>query len=139
MAAQKGSSLLIKLSDGGSPDSFTTLAGLRTKSITLNSETVDVTNSDSVNKWRELLAGAGIKSASFSGTGVLQDNAQAHTDIVTLHMGGTIRTWQVIVPGLGTYQGAFQIASIEQSGEHNAEVVFTVTLESAGELQFTAS
>ena len=73
MAAQKGKALLLKLGDGGSPESFTTIAGLRAKSISFNAETVDITHSESSNEWRELLSGTGIKAASMSGSGVFKD------------------------------------------------------------------
>jgi Phage tail tube protein len=52
---------------------------------------------------------------------------------------GTVRDWQVIVPDFGTIQGAFQITSLEFSGRHDAEMTFDISLESAGELTFTAA
>ena len=61
MAAQKGKDLLVKIADGGG---YTTVAGLRTRRLTFNAETVDITNAESVNQWRELLDGAGVKRAS---------------------------------------------------------------------------
>jgi len=51
---------------------------------------------------------------------------------------GTIRRWQVIVPDFGTIVGAFQITAFELTGKHDGEVAFDLTLESAGELLFTA-
>ena len=63
MAVQKGSALLVKVGNGGSPESFTTVAGLRDTSISINAETIDVTNKDS-SRVRTLLANAGIKSFS---------------------------------------------------------------------------
>src|SRR5204862_1249719 len=75
MSAQRGKDLLVKIGDGGSPETFTTVAGLRATTLSFNAQTVDVTNADSVDQWRELLAGAGVKSASFSGSGVFKDAA----------------------------------------------------------------
>ena len=138
MAAQKGSEILIKLGDGATPDVFTTVAGLRTKNLTLNTETVDVTNSDSVNKWRELLQGAGIKSASVSGSGVFKDSA-VEASLLAVKIAGTIRNYQVVIPGLGTFEGPWQISQMQYAGEHNAEVTSEFSLESAGELEFSAS
>lgn len=54
MAAQKGKDLLLKMSDGAS---FVTVAGLRSRRIAFNAETVDVTHAESTERWRELLAG----------------------------------------------------------------------------------
>lgn len=138
MSAQKGSEMLIKLGDNGAPQSFTAAAGLRTKSLAINSELVDITNSDSVNKWRELLAGAGIKNIVANGSGVFVDDAVA-ASVLTLKMAGTIRDWQIVVPGLGTFEGAFQINPLNFSGEHNVEVTYEFGLESAGEITFAAA
>lgn len=138
MTAQKGSDMLIKLGDDASPQVFTTIAGLRTKNMTLNGETVDVTNSDSLEKWRELLEGAGIKSAEVSGSGVFTD-AEVHADAVSATLNGSIRDNQIVVPGLGTFEGPFQFTQLQFAGEHNGEVTFDVTLASAGKIAFTAS
>ena len=73
MAAQKGKDLLLKLDDG--TGDFVTVAGLRTRRFTLNTEAVDVTHAESAGRWRELLAGAGVKRASISGSGVFKDAA----------------------------------------------------------------
>lgn len=138
MAAQKGSDMLLKVGDGGSPEAFTALAGLRTKNLQLNAETVDITNSDSANKWRELLAGAGIKSASVSGSGVFKDAAPDETVRASL-FAGTIKNYQIVIPDFGTMEGAFQISSLQYAGEHNGEATHEVSLESAGEITFVAA
>jgi TP901-1 family phage major tail protein len=135
MAAQKGKDLLIKLDDGAG--GFTTVAGLRTRQLAFNAETVDVTNADSVGRWRELLAGAGMRRASIAGAGVFRD-AASDARMRTLFFDGTSPVLQVIVPDFGTVEGAFQITGLEYRGEHAGEVTFDMTLESAGPLTFTA-
>ncbi len=137
MAAQKGKSLLLKLGDGGAPEVFTTIAGLRAKSISLNAGTVDVTNADSVNEWRELLPGAGVKTASVSGTGVFKDQAVDGT-VRSVFFAQSHDNWQVIIPDFGAIEGAFQVTNLDYAGEYNGEAVHTIALESAGELTFTA-
>jgi TP901-1 family phage major tail protein len=72
MAAQKGKDLLVKIADGAS---YTTVAGLRTRRLAFNAETVDITHAESANRWRELLDGAGVKRASVSGRGLFKDAA----------------------------------------------------------------
>ena len=137
MAAQKGSSLLIKIGDGGSPEAFTTVGGLRSTSISLNDEAVDVTTMDSSNN-RELLANGGIQTISISGSGVFTDAASEST-LRTAFGASSFSNYQVIVPDFGTYEGAFMIASLEYSGEYNGEVTYSVTLESSGSVSFTAA
>lgn len=137
MAAQKGSALLLKIGDGGSPESFTTVGGLRSTSITQNDEAVDVTNKDSSNN-RELLANGGVQSVSISGSGVFTD-AASETTLESDFGASTFSNYQVIVPDFGTYEGAFMVASLEYAGEYNGEVTYSVTLESSGAVTFTAA
>lgn len=138
MAAQKGSALLIKRGDAASPEVFTTVAGLRTKTITLARGTVDITNSDSTNKWRELLAGAAIRSCAVSGAGVFKD-ATGDESLRADFYADVIGNFQILVPDFGTFEGPFQLTSLEYSGEHEGEVAFSLALESAGVVVFTSA
>jgi len=52
---------------------------------------------------------------------------------------GSVVGYQIVIPTFGTVQGPFQIAGLEFAGEHNGEVTFDMSLESAGELTFTAA
>ena len=135
MAAQKGRDLLLKVDSTGA-GVFVTVAGLRNRSLSLNARPVDITNADRVNGWREILEGAGIKSASLSGTGVFRDDAADET-VRGYFFNGTLRNWQLIVPGFGIIQGAFQITALEYAGEYDGEVTYSLALESAGALSFT--
>ena len=55
MTAQRGKDLLIRIGDGGDPETFTTVAGLRATSLDFNAQAIDVTNSDSADMWREFI------------------------------------------------------------------------------------
>lgn len=133
MGAQKGKDLLLKMSDGSS---FVTVAGLRSRRIAFNAEIVDVTDAESTDRWRELLAGAGVRRASVSGRGLFKD-AASDALVRQAFFDGAIKSCQV-VPDFGAIEGMFQIASLEFAGEHNGEVTFDLALESAGALTFTA-
>ncbi|MEF3367408.1 phage major tail protein, TP901-1 family [Methylocystis sp. 9N] len=134
MAAQKGKDLLLKISDGAS---FVTVAGLRTRRLALNADTVDVTDAESSGRWRELLDGAGVKRASLSGTGVFKDQA-SDALLRQTFFDGLLRDWQIVIPGFGVLSGPFQIANLDYRGEHAGEVTFDISLESAGALAFSA-
>lgn len=135
MAAQKGKDLLVKIDDG--TGSFVTVAGLRARRLAFNAEAVDVTHADSVGRWRELLAGAGVRRASLAGGGVFRDAA---SDALTrqVFFDGVIHNWQIVVPDFGIVQGPFQISSLDYRGDHAGEVTFEMSLESAGALTFVA-
>jgi TP901-1 family phage major tail protein len=83
------------------------------------------------------LAGAGVKRASISGRGLFKD-ASSDALVRQAFFDGAVNHTQVIVPDFGTIEGLFQISSLEFAGEHNGEVTFDVSLESAGALTFTA-
>jgi len=138
MAAQKGSALLLKIgadpSAAAASDTYTTVGGLRSTSITLNDEAVDVTTKDSSN-YRELLANGGVKSVSVSGSGVFTDVA-SETTLKSAYGAAEFNNFQIIVPDFGTFTGKFMVASIEYGGEYNGEVTYSVTLESSGETAF---
>jgi TP901-1 family phage major tail protein len=136
MAAQSGKNMLLKL-DADGAGSFLTVAGLRTRALALNAATVDTTDAESAGRWRELLAGGGVKRASLSGAGVFKDQA-SDAQIRALFFGGTIRRWQLVLPDFGVVEGPFQIVALEFSADHAGEVTFDLALESAGEVSFAA-
>lgn len=136
MGAQAGRELLIKLDMTGA-GGFETIAGLRATRIAFNAESVDVTTVESTDGWRELLGGAGVKSASISGSGVFKD-ATTDERARAIFFAGETPDFQVIVPDFGTVTGAFQITGIEYAGNHDGEATFEVSLASAGPLTFVA-
>ncbi len=136
MTAQRGKDLLLKVDSDGA-GAFITVAGLRARGIAFNAATVDITHAESAGEWRELLAGAGLKTARLTGSGLFKDEASDAT-MRTYFFNGTIRNWQVIIPDFGTVEGPFQITALEFSGQHDNELAFEIALESAGALTFTA-
>lgn len=135
MAAQKGKDLLLKISDVAG--AFVTVAGLRTRRIALNADTIDVTDSESVGRWRELLAGAGVRRASISGAGIFKDQA-SDALLRQVFFDALHRDWQISIPDFGILTGPFQISNLDYRGEHSGEITFDISLDSAGALSFTA-
>lgn len=130
MAAEKGLEFLLQLVT-------TTIAGMRTTAMTINGEEVNVTNKDSTSQWRELLAGAGEVSMSITASGVFQDNS----NLATLRgyvIARSLNTFKLLFESGDDYGGEFQVISVEQAGEWNGEVTYSVTLESSGVIAFTA-
>lgn len=136
MSVQKGKDLLIKLDLTGS-GGFETVAGLRASRITFNAEAVDVTTLESTGGWRELLGGAGVRSAAISGSGVFRD-ADTDERARLIFFNGEVPEFQVIIPDFGIVEGPFQITSIEYAGNHDGEATYELSMASAGALTFTA-
>lgn len=131
MAAQKGSALLLKMDISGT---MTTIGGLRSTSISMNEEAVDVTNKDSAGI-RTLLANGGVQSMSVSGSGVFTD-AASEESLRAAFGASSFSSFDIVIPELGTYSGSFMVASLEYAGEYNGEVTYSVTLESSGAVTF---
>ncbi|MEI9887043.1 MAG: phage major tail protein, TP901-1 family [Rhizomicrobium sp.] len=138
MSAQKGKDLLIKLGDGAVPtEGFTTVAGLRATQITFNAQAIDVTNADSADQWRELLAGGGVKSAALSGSGVFKD-AASDASLRAAFFAQSCPNYQVTIPSFGTVTGPFKLASLSYEGPYDGELKIALSLVSAGALAFSA-
>lgn len=137
MSAQRGKDLLIKIGDGASPESFTTVAGLRATTLAFNAQNVDVTNSDSADMWRELLAGAGVKSATISGTGVFKD-AASDAALRGAFFNQTLCNWQIAIPSFGIVSGPFKLTSLQYEGPYDGELKLSLSLASAGALTFAS-
>ena len=138
MSGQRGRDVLIKISDGGDPEAFITLAGIRTSQLDLNQPPVDATSAESPAGWRELLAGAGVKSASISGSGIFRDEASDER-ARQIFFDGETPDVQVVIPDFGVVEGPFQVGSIEYAGTHDGEATYELSLASAGQLTFTAA
>ena len=135
MGAQNGKDLLIKVDMDGN-GTFQTIAGLRATRVSFNAESVDVTSLESTGGWRELLSGAGVRSASISGSGVFKDDATDER-ARRIFFDGLTPDFEVIIPDFGTISGPFQVTSLEYSGSHNGEATYELSLASAGALTFT--
>jgi len=134
MAVQSGKDLLIKIDLDGAGN-FQTVAGLRASRLTFNAETVDVTSLDSAGGWRELLGGAGMRSASLSGSGVFRD-AATDARARAVFFAGEVPQFQVVIPDFGVVEGAFQITALEYAGSHDGEATYEMSMASAGALSF---
>jgi TP901-1 family phage major tail protein len=135
MAAQRGKDMLLKVQNDLSQ--FVAVAGLRSRRIAFNAQTIDATHAESAGRWRELLAGAGVKRAQVTGAGVFKD-AASDAQVRLMFFDGAVKSCQIVVPDFGVIEGPFQVSSLDYRGEHQGEVVFDITLDSAGSLTFTA-
>ncbi len=130
MAMEKGSAFLLKIGNGAAPPLFTTVAGLRTTQMTVNAETVVVTNQGS-GGWRELLSGAGVRSVSLSGSGVFTGSA-AEAQVKANALAGNVDDYRVSFESGETVTGRFLITRLDYAGDFNGERTYTLALESSG-------
>lgn len=136
MAAEKGRLFSLKRGDGATSEAFTTIAALRSSSISINGEMVDITNKDSSGE-RLLLAAAGTVSVTVSGSGVFTDTATELLLSVSA-LARTLDNYEIIFESGDKYGAAFQVTTLEYAGEFNGERTYSLTLESSGTVTFTA-
>ena len=132
--AQAGREMLLKCQEAN--NNFVTVAGMRSRHLGLNAASVDITSAESAGRWRELLAGAGVRRLSLSGNGIFRSEA-THEMVRRLFFDSAIRTWQIVIPTFGIVQAPFLIASLDCRADHDAAIMFDIALESAGEPAFT--
>jgi len=134
MTKYLGKDFVVQVGDIAAATNFATVAAMRSTTMTINNETIDVTDKGGM-PWRELLEG-GLRSMSISLSGPISDAAT----LVTMRaaaVAGQIRYFK-IVSGLGyTFIGKFQVVSLELGGEHTAEETYSLSLESSGEIAYT--
>ena len=135
MAGQRGRDVLIRISDGGSPEAFVSVAGIRARTISLSAGLVDATTAESAEAWRELAAGAGVKRAEVAGSGVFKD-ALSDARIRHAYFNGEAPRFRLVIPGFGAMEGPFVISELSYSGEHDGEAGFALRLMSAGVVTF---
>jgi TP901-1 family phage major tail protein len=136
MSAQRGKELIVRIGDGGTPETFTTVAGLRASTFSLNAREIDATHAQSRGGWRELI-GAGLRQAAFAGSGVFLKGAAAER-LRAVFFAGDAASFEIVAPGLGVFAGPFLIANLDYAGDWDGEATISMALASAGALSFTA-
>ena len=135
MTIAAGRDLLLNLGDGAEPQHFVPVAGLRTRTLSLNARTIDVTHAESAGGWRELLEGVGLKTCTISGAGVFVDDAAA-LRLRQLFFAQQGADWQIVLAGAGVLAGKFLVAALDYSGRFDGEASWSISLASAGEIGF---
>lgn len=117
----------------------TTLAGVRTRSVSITNDYVDVTNDDDAG-WRTLLADPGVRSLEVTIGGVTTDEVLLASIMAASIEGGTLTgNLPTSLTSPGSLSGTYLISGFEQSGDHDGEVEFSATFMSTGEVTYTAS
>lgn len=130
MPAQNGAAFLLKLSDGGNPAAYETVAGLRTTQMTISGDSVAVTHKES-GGWRDLLSGAGTRSVSVSAAGIFLGSTAEET-IRSHALAGTIDDYELSFEDGERLRGRFLVQRLDYSGDFNGERTYTLQLESSG-------
>ncbi len=137
MAGQRGRDIEIKVGDGGDPQTFMSVAGIRARTISLGAGAVECTTAESPSAWRRLLARAGTKRVEVAGSGAFKD-AASDARLRAIFFAREAATFELVIPDFGKLRGPFAITELTYGGAHDGEATFSVRLASAGVIEFSA-
>lgn len=111
------------------------LAGVRTKSFSLNGEAIDITNDDDAGV-RKLMQEPGELSMEISVSGITKDDVLR---LEALSLTDRTSVTEFTFPGAvaGKIAGDFYISAYTETGEYKGVATFEATFMSAGPLTYT--
>lgn len=132
-----GRTLLIQIGDGGGPEIFTNLCGLKTRSFNLSAGEVDTTIPDCANPGNvvQKTTRPGIANRTFTGSGAYVAGANMSA-FMTKVINALPFNAKVIVPGLGTFSGSWFVTDFSASGDVEPNMEFSATFTAADVLTF---
>ena len=129
MAQQNARELVIKRGDGASPEVFTFVCGLRTRSFQMSNAQIDTTVPNCDNPAQPIVATSrpGRQTLTFSGDGLFDSDEVGQDVADDARLQRVTINYQVIVPGYGTFEGPFMISDFEFSGDMEDPLAFSAT------------
>lgn len=131
MSRERGTAFLLKINNGLTQPSYSTVAGLKTTSIIINGERVTTPSSGG---WRELVAGCGTRSVDIAGSGIFTGST-AEQEIRGRALTGTVDDYELSFESGEKLHGRFLITRLEYVGDFNGERNYSLAMESSGEVR----
>lgn len=113
------------------------IAGVRTKSISVNGEPIDITNDDDVG-WRKLLDQPGEVAVEITVAGILKNETLIQESVSTTDR---VQAMSFEWPGgtPGSLSGDFYLSAFSITGEYQGAATFEATFVSSGTITFAAA
>ncbi|MGB3042450.1 MAG: phage tail tube protein [Xanthobacteraceae bacterium] len=141
MAQQNARELVIKRGDGASPEAFTFVCGFRSSTFQMSNAQIDTTVPSCTNPGDPLIATArpGRQTIQFSGDGLFDNNEIGKQVVEDVQNQSIDVNYQVIVPGVGTWEGPWFISDFQLNGGMEDPLSFSATWVplDASQLTFT--
>jgi predicted secreted protein len=136
MPSQKGRDFLLKIGNGGTPETFTTIGAARAVSLTINNNPADATVLDSagVQEWKP---DAGLQDMRIVMEGLFRDTA-AEESLRAAAMGRTSNNYRIAFPNGDAYTAAFVVAQYARGGSYDGLETFSATFLRSGAGTFVA-
>lgn len=112
------------------------IASVRSKTVTINGEPIDVTNDDD-DGYRRLLDDPATRSVDISVEGLMDADTlrAAALGVGTLKLTDISVEW----PDGATMTGDFFLTNVEETGAHNDAAQFSASFQSSGQWTYTAA
>lgn len=136
-----GKEFIVSIQDPGDStgETWIQIAGLRATGGNMSDTFFDVTSKDNM-PWAQTITG-GIRKMTISLGGVFSDAASlAYLSwrVWGAPNGGIIMPFKLSSSDGDMFEGPFAIKSLDRSGPHTAEETYTMSLESASDITYTA-
>jgi TP901-1 family phage major tail protein len=129
MSQQNARELVIKRGNAASPESFTFVCGLRTRTFQMSNAQIDTTVPSCSNPANPIVATArpGRQTITFSGDGLFDSDEVGKAVADDARLQTTTRNYQVVVPGYGTFEGPFFVSDFQWNGDMEDPLAFSAT------------
>lgn len=136
MTAQHGANVLLQVGNGGMPETFATLAGMRLTRLQFSNRAI---NADTLASgvWRTLLYGVGPRQLSIAVAGRFE-NSVAEDALRGYALAGNVRNYRVLFGNGAAISGPFLVTAYAREGRVDDAETYQITLESAGEVEYSA-
>jgi TP901-1 family phage major tail protein len=128
MSQENARELVIKRADGGVPETFVFVGGLRTRTFQMGNAQIDTTVPNKTDPSKPIVATArpGRQTITFSGDGLFDSDAvgKSVADDARLQ---SETNYQIIVPGYGTFEGPFFVSDFQWNGDMEDPMAFSAT------------
>ena len=129
-----GEKMVIKVGDGGDPEQFDIVGGLRTSSIRLRNE--EITQNDlSSGKWQKIALDGGISNVVISGIGFFT-NSTAEETIRGYGFNRSHNNYEFLFGNGNVLKGTFMVNEYQREGTVNETSVFSISLISSGVIDY---
>jgi predicted secreted protein len=135
MPSQKGRDLLLKIGDGGSPESFSTIGAARAVELALNNQPADATTMDG-GGLQALQGDAGVQTLHIRLEGLFKD-AAAEEALRAAAFARTSNNYELWFPNGDKYAAGFVVQEYHRAGSFDGLESFSVTLARSGAGVFT--
>lgn len=136
VAYQPGRSALLKYGSQTSPESYTTVGGLRNCDVSIDAGPVDVTNKDSAG-YQKMLAGAGVWKMTITAQGLFDNSAPLKAIIAAANPSQLQFYAEIVFGNADIYVGQWVITSIKRTGSYQDAETYDLTITSSGTITFT--